>query len=133
MTPGLILKAALIWLGIACLAVVNGLVRENLFVPQFGTGVALLLSGLLLALIIFLVTYLSFNFIHGNKPRYFLVGLQWVFMTLAFEFLFGHFVAGKSWNELVQIFDITEGDLMLLVLLVTLLSPYWVSRLKRQV
>lgn len=134
MTAILILKTALIWLLIACLAVINGLLRENLFAPQFGMTVALPLSGVLLSLIIFLVSWLLLPFIRGDYQgshnRFLLVGLQWVLMTLAFEFLFGHFVAGKPWGEILQIFDVAGGNLMLLVLASCLVSPYLVSRLR---
>ncbi len=131
MTTSLILKAALIWFGIVCLAVLNGFVRENLIAPNFGMGVALPLSGILLSGAVFLVTYVSSGFIGARKPlSCILVGTQWVVMTLAFDFLLGYIVAGKSWWELLQIFNIASGNLFALVLVVTFLSPWLVARIK---
>jgi hypothetical protein len=131
MTSILIIKAALIWLGIACLAVGNGLVRENIIAPKLGASVALPLSGLMLSITVFAVTYFSFGFIGIRKPStYFLIGAQWVLMTLAFELLFGHFVSGKSWSALFQTFNVAKGDLFTLVLVVSFLSPYAVAKIK---
>lgn len=127
----IVIKAGLIWFCIVCLAIVNGLIREFLFVPLFGASAALPLSGLSLGVIIFAVAFMAIGFIGASsKKSCYLVGTQWVLMTLAFEFLFGHFVAGKSWQELMQVFNLARGDLFLLVLLTSFLSPHIVARIK---
>ena len=58
------------------------------------------------------------------------VGALWVLMTLAFDFLFGYFVADRSWSTLLDVFDISGGNLFTLVLLVSLFSPYVAFRMK---
>jgi hypothetical protein len=127
-------KAAIIWFLIACLAVVNGLLREQLLAPKLGMAVALPLSGLSLSVIVFAVTYWLFFLIRGgNASTYLLLGLQWVLMTLAFEFLFGHYVAGKSWATLRAGLNPLTGDLFSLVLVVSLLSPSVVARMKGEI
>ncbi len=131
MTALPITRAALIWLLIACLAVANGVLRENVMAPITGMGMALPLSGISLSLIVLVVSYFSLGFLGVRTAAiYWLIGLQWVVMTLAFEFLFGHFVVGKSWSTLLQTFNLAKGDLFLLVLLVSLVSPYLMARLK---
>ena len=131
MTPAIFFKASLIWLAIACLAVLNGILRQQLVAPMLGSGLALPISGITLSLMVFLVTYIFIGFFRTTEPAdYFLIGAQWVVMTLAFEFLFGHFVVGKSWGQLLQTFNIAQGDLFLVVLVVSLLSPYAAARIK---
>lgn len=120
MTILIFLKASLIWLLIAALAVVNGIFREQVLVPALGAKSALLVSGLMLALIVLLVTFACFRWL---AEPYWRIGVLWLVMTLLFEFSFGHYVAGKSWPELLQVFNIFRGDLFLLVLLVTLAAP----------
>ena len=44
-------------------------------------------------------------------------GGAWVVLTILFEFGFGHYVAGDSWSELLENYDVTEGELWVLVLL----------------
>ena len=131
MSLSLLVKAGLVWVVIAALAIFNGVLRESLFVPQWGRGLALPLSGLSLCAIVFSVTYLSFSFLGERTANtYLLIGLEWVIITLAFEFLFGHWVAGKAWNEILQTFNILKGDLFILVLLTSLLSPVLVAKMK---
>ena len=126
-----IYRAAVIWLLIAVLAVVNGLLRESVLVPLLGHALALPLSGLSLSLIVIVVTYLSIPFLgDGSVLGYWLIGVQWVVMTLAFEFLFGHFVVGTSWSALLETFNLAKGDLFSLVLLVSLCSPYLLARFR---
>jgi glyoxylase-like metal-dependent hydrolase (beta-lactamase superfamily II) len=45
-------------------------------------------------------------------------------LTVAFEFGFGHFIAGKSWDDLRADYDVFRGRLWVLVLLTTTVAPY---------
>jgi hypothetical protein len=45
-------------------------------------------------------------------------------MTLAFEFLFGHFVAGHSWARLLQDYNLLAGRVWVLLLAWVALAPY---------
>jgi hypothetical protein len=51
------------------------------------------------------------------------VGLFWLVLTVTFEFLFGRYVAGASWEALLADYDVLRGRLWPLVLLTTLLAP----------
>ncbi len=129
MTLNLALKAGSLWLVLAVLAVVNGLFREKVLVPGLGLDLALPLSGLILALMIFVMAYVAIPWFGENTATGFLlVGMQWVIMTLLFEFLFGHYVAGKSWQDLLQVFNVLKGDLFLVVLVVSLFAPCLAAR-----
>ena len=132
MTPTLFLKAAVVWCIIAVFAVLNGMIRENVFIPYLGEGISLPLSGITLSIIIFAITYFTFNIFGKNKYQaYIYVGILWVTMTLLFEFIFGHYVLKISWVELLQVFNIFEGNLFVLALIVSLISPALVSHLKK--
>jgi hypothetical protein len=131
MTKSMVFRAAVIWLGIVCFAVVNGMVRDEIVAPRLGENFALPLSGFILSIIVFVVAYFSFSFM-GAKTRItcVFIGIQWVLMTLTFEFVFGHFVVGKSWSDLIQVFNVARGNLFLLVLFVSFLSPSIVAKTK---
>lgn len=131
MTIRLFLNAGLIWIVIAVLAIANGAFRENILVPALGHSFALAASGVSLSILVFTVTCISFPLIARNDTRtYFLIGLQWVSMTLIFEFVYGHYVAGQSWGSLLQVFNIMKGDLFIVVLITSLVSPLLVARLR---
>lgn len=132
MTVNLFLKTSMIWLIIALLAIINGLFRENVLVGMIGPNMAVPVSGITLSMIVLIVTYVSFPlFGKHHALTYFVIGLQWVLMTLLFEFIFGHYVMGKSWFSLLQVFDIMKGDLFIIVLIVSLFSPLLVAKIKK--
>ena len=134
MTINLFLKTSMIWLVIALMAIINGILRENVLIPNLGPHIAIPASGMMLSILVFIVTYLSFPLFGKHHTfSYLFIGVQWVFMTLLFEFIFGHYVMGKSWSTLLQVFDIRKGDLMIVVLLVSLISPLFVARIKNNI
>ena len=57
------LRATGAWLIIVMAALLNGAFREVILVPATGTGTALLLSGVLLALLVFLISLASIKII----------------------------------------------------------------------
>lgn len=131
MNSTLFLKACGIWLLMAVLAIANGALRDSWLAQLIGPATALPLSGLSLAGLIFIATWLCFPLIGNSKPStYWLVGLQWLVMTLLFEFPFGHYVLGKPWPELLQAFDVGGGNLFSLALLASLLAPQLVAKFK---
>ncbi len=51
------------------------------------------------------------------------IGLIWLLLTVGFEFLFGHFIAGHSWSRLGQDYNLLAGRVWILVLLVITFAP----------
>lgn len=131
MTIILVTKATAVWLIIALLAFANGVLRETILEPLPGANVALPLSGILLSVIIFFVTYLVFSFFgNQNSVTYLFIGGQWLLMTLFFEFIFGYYVFGQSLGEIFQVFNVLKGNLFIIALISSLISPYSVARIK---
>jgi hypothetical protein len=127
----LILKAIVLWFIIVILAIVNGAIREKLLTPAIGSEIALLLSGLLLSILILLVAFVTMPFFGSSESKtYIFIGAIWFLLTLSFEFLFGHFVVGKSWHEIIQVFNIKKGDLFTVALFASLISPWLSAKLR---
>ena len=127
----ILLKSTGIWFVIVIAAVLNGLLREKVLVPSIGGELALSASGIILSALVFSIEFVFVPFIGAIEARtYVLVGFWWVVLTLAFEFLFGHFVMGKSWQEIVQVFNIKKGDVFIVVLIVTAVSPWLAARIR---
>jgi hypothetical protein len=59
------------------------------------------------------------------------VGALWSVLTLAFEFVVGHYGFGKAWSELLADYDLRHGRIWVAVLIVTLLAPLWAVRLRQ--
>lgn len=129
----IILKAFGIWLLMAAVAIGNGLVREDLLVRWLGRETALLVSGILLAVLVFVITYGCLPMFGRQRHSGYLgIGLFWAACTILFEFGFGHFVANKTWWKISQVFNCLHGNLFSLVILVTLFSPWLAARLRRK-
>jgi len=123
-------KATAVWMVTVVVPIANAGLREKVVAPFLGTSVALPLSGITLSLLIFLLS-LAFVPWFGKleKSGYFKIGLLWVALTLCFEFTLGHFVQGKSWSEVMRVFDVTKGDLFSLAIISSLVSPWLAAKL----
>jgi hypothetical protein len=119
------------WLGLVILAIMNGIVRVKVYAPfmddltahQVSTLIGIFLFGIYIWLLTGIIKIES-------SQQALLVGLLWLVMTVAFEFLFGHYVAGHPWSRLFQDYNIFKGRVWLLVLIWTTLAPYIFYRVR---
>lgn len=119
------------WLGILVLAVANGLLREAVLMPALGKRPAFVLSGVLLSALILAAAYFSLPWF-GRAPAatYVAVGLGWLVLTLAFEVVFGRFLRGQPWPQILGAYTFKAGNIWPVVLLVTAAAPYLAARLR---
>jgi len=114
-----------VWLLILPLMVANGILRETALVGLLGRRGADLASAVLGIAIILAVTrpFLrrSTSRSRGSLAR---VSAIWLVLTVAFEFLFGHYVDGKSWSELTANYQVWNGALWPFVLAALVASPF---------
>lgn len=61
------------------------------------------------------------------------IGALWMVLTIAFEFLFFHFVEGCSWSQLLANYNIFKGRVWVVVLVWVAIAPCIFYRLHRQV
>jgi hypothetical protein len=117
-------RAAIVWFGIMLLAILNGAARDILFAPRMGDPGARALSCVTLSALIVAVTWVSLRWIgpvsSGDAWR---TGAAWLVMTLAFEFIAGHYLFRTPWPLLLADYNLLAGRLWVLVLVVTLAAP----------
>lgn len=117
-------RAAGVWFGIMLLAILNGAARDNLFVPRMGDLAARALSCVTLSMLILGVTWVSLRWIApASTIDAWRIGAAWLAMTLAFEFLAGHYLFRTPWPALLADYNLLAGRLWVLVLVATLLAP----------
>lgn len=127
----LVLKAVTAWFLILVLAMLNGIFREALLLPQMGKPAAFLLSGCLLSFFIIAVAVaLARRLELTSTSRCMSVGCLWLFLTIVFEFGLGGMVQGKSWAEMLEAYTFKDGNIWPLVLVVTLFAPLLAARLR---
>jgi hypothetical protein len=114
----------LLWVGLLFLAIINGALRDFTYLKTLGEHRAHQLSTILLLLLIFVYSYFVFGYWNlGSEKEAILVGVLWLILILAFEFLFGHFVAKHSWEKLLRDYNIFKGRLWILILIWTAIVP----------
>jgi hypothetical protein len=125
-------KALAIWFVIMILAVLNGGVREAVITPRLSEEAGHIISTVILCALILLVTWLGIGWMDPRSQRHVvLIGFTWVALTLAFEFLVGHYVFGSSWEKLLADYNVFRGRVWPLVPLICLMAPvlaYWLKR-----
>jgi len=112
-----------VWLIILILAVINGIIRDYTYKSHP-------LSSLILSIVIFLITFLFLKVgtYSEDTKTYLLLGLMWVILTVAFEFLFFHYITNHSWEELISNYNIIQGNLWIIVVISTGIAPWLMSR-----
>jgi membrane-anchored protein YejM (alkaline phosphatase superfamily) len=120
----MIFKATFIWVLLLGLAVLNGTAREFVFAPRWGAQAAHVASTLILCAAIFVVALLFTRWMAPKSRRgALLIGAVWLALTLAFEFLAGHYLFGSSWERLFADYNLLRGRVWILVLVATLFAP----------
>ena len=117
-------RASAAWIGLLVMAVLNGGVREWALTPWLGDAAAHRLSTITLCALILVLAWLAIPWIGPGTPGdAWTVGLAWVTLTLAFEFLAGRYTFGRPWAELLADYDVLAGRIWPLVLVTTLMAP----------
>lgn len=129
------LRALLAWLGFAALAVACGALRVKLVEPLVGPAAGHVLGTLAVCLLLFLlirrfVRRIVWRSGASGPARLSALGGFWAALTIAFEFGFGHYVAGHPWERLLADYDLFAGRIWVLVLVVLGLGPLLASRLE---
>lgn len=120
----MLFKAFVIWMLLLVLAVLNGAVRDLFISPRLGEQAGHVISTVILCATIFLVAWLSLPWISADSVRdALLVGLQWVALTVAFEFLAGHYLFGHTWERLLADYNLFCGRIWVFVLAANLVAP----------
>jgi hypothetical protein len=122
-----------VWLLLAIAMSANGAFRELVLRPGVGPGTAEVVSAVLgIVIIVGITGWLLRPTTRRPIARVVTVSALLVGLTIAFEFLFGHYVDGKTWSELIANYAFWRGRLWSLVLLALALMPFvwgrWLAR-----
>jgi hypothetical protein len=122
----------LAWLPMVFIAIGNGAIREGWYgkylselqAHQISTVTGVLLFGGYIWLLIRIWR-------PASAEQAIAIGLVWLGMTIAFEFLFGHYVAKRSWSDLLHDDNIFAGRVWLVVVVWVTLVPYLFYQLQK--
>jgi hypothetical protein len=121
---GLIIKALGVWIILLILAINNGFLRQKVLLGPLGESRAHQVSSVILSVAIFLLSYVFVKLqSEYGISAFAIVGILWLCMTIAFEFIFGHYVMKHSWQKLIEDYNLAKGRIWVVVLIVTLAAP----------
>jgi len=117
-------RVVLMWCALLVIASINGMAREAVLIPRTGEVAGRAISTLALSAFIVIFTWISIPWIGPRSAEQaWAVGIVWVLLTLAFEFLAGHYLFHNPWNQLLEDYNVLRGRIWILVLITTLVSP----------
>jgi hypothetical protein len=121
------------WIGLVPIGILNGVIRQTTYggvlpelaAHQISTATGILLFGLC-------IWWLNRKWPLASTAQAWLVGGTWLMLTIAFEFVFGHYVMGNSWNHLLSDYNLLKGRLWVFVLIWITLAPRVFCHAKRK-
>jgi hypothetical protein len=118
-------RYVLAWVPMVAIAIANGALREAICgkrMSELRAHQVSTLSGIVLFTVyIWGVTTVWPLQTSGQAIA---VGITWLLLTLAFEFLFGHYVAGHSWSRLLHDYNVLAGRVWVLIPIWVAVAPY---------
>lgn len=125
------IRAFSIWVLIALLEVVHGIVRAKVIAPKTGDLRSRQIGVFTGSLIFFVITMMSFEWMGIKTASEALtIGGIWLFCMLIFEFSVGYFVFHFSLKFLLNDFNVMKGRLLAFGMLFLALSPYIVGKIR---
>ncbi|XHX78678.1 MAG: hypothetical protein RBJ76_01735 [Stenomitos frigidus ULC029] len=120
----MIVRYILAWMPMVLIGIFNGIIRESTYGKQLSelrshqlsTVTGIVFFGFYIGLLIHFWGFAS-------PEQALTVGLIWVALTVVFEFIFGHFVAGQTWSQLLGDYNLFAGRLWGVLLLWLALAP----------
>jgi hypothetical protein len=126
----MILRYVLAWIPMISIGIVNGTLREATYGKHLNELQAHQVSTIIgIALFGSYVWGLTHLWRLESTTQAIVIGVIWFGLTIAFEFIFGHYVAGHSWSRLFQDYNLFAGRVWLLVLLWIAIAPWLFYRL----
>ncbi|MDH3370764.1 MAG: hypothetical protein OEM31_05485 [Gammaproteobacteria bacterium] len=119
------LKYIFAWVPMLFIAIANGVLRQVWYAKYLSELKAHQLSTLIGALLIGIYIWVIVrSWIPTSARQAVAIGMVWLGLTVTFEFLFGHFVAGHSWLRLLQDYNLLAGRVWILLLFWVAVAPY---------
>lgn len=124
-------KALAIWLVLILAEILHGILRGVLLVPRVGEFRSNQIGVFTGSAIILALTWAFVRWLGASRTSQLLgIGVLWLCLTLAFEFLFGHFVVGASWERLLEDYNLLQGGLLPIGMAVLVLAPLIAAKIR---
>jgi hypothetical protein len=124
-------RALVVWCILIGVEFTHGTLRTIFLVPVVGDFRSRQIGVFTGSVLILAVAYVLVPWLHASGRRVLgLVGVLWLALTVVFEFGFGHFVLGRSWENLASDYNILRGGFLLIGMAVLMFAPVVAARMR---
>lgn len=129
----MILKYFIAWFPATLIGIINGSIRVYGYQQLTGELAGHIISTVTFILLFALYVWLLEKYLPlKSTEQSMIIGAMWLFMTATFEFIFGHYVVGHSWEKLFYDYNILEGRVWIFALISILLTPYIIYKINNK-
>jgi hypothetical protein len=126
-----LVRAAVVWVLLMAAEIVHGIARTLWLAPLVGDFRARQVAVFSGSLLVVLIASVTIGWIQVPAARLLIpIGLLWVVLTVGFEIGFGRLILGYPWDRLASDYNLPEGGLLPIGLLVMALSPWLATRIR---
>jgi hypothetical protein len=120
----MVYRYILFWLGLPVIGIINGAIREIVYKEALGELFAHQVSSFTAVVLFSLYVWvLEGTWKPSSSCQAVAIGCIWLLLTIAFEFLFGHYVMKLPWDALIADYNVFEGRFWSIVVFWIGLSP----------
>ena len=119
-----IYKHILWWFAFPFIAIFNATLRELIYKKPLGDLAAHQIStvtGIIIFAVVFYFIFKKWKI--ESAKQAILIGVTWLGLTILFEFGFGHYIMGNSWQKLLHDYNLVEGRVWSLFLVWITIAP----------
>ena len=125
-------KYAVAWVPMVLVAIANAALRENVLAKRLSELEAHQASTATAVVFFGIYIWILFRIWRPESSGQALaIGFMWLGLTVAFEFLFGHYAMGHPWSRLFHDYNLLAGRVWVVVLVWVTIAPYICYRLQR--
>jgi len=127
-----IFRVLTVWLILIAAEILHGIARAVLLVPYVGLFRSNQIGVFTGSVIILAIALVFVRWMGSSRSSQLLwIGMMWAVLTLAFEISFGRLVVGVTWERLLSDYNVLEGGLLPLGMIVLVLSPLVAGKVRR--
>jgi hypothetical protein len=127
----MLIRAIGVWLVIITAEIISGTLRRLWLIQVVGETRAGQIGFVVGVIIIVTTAWLFARWMRAESTlALLLIGLLWAALTLSFEIALGRLVLNYSWARIAADYDLSEGGLMSIGLVLLLVAPLIASRMR---
>jgi hypothetical protein len=127
-------RGFIVWLIIVFAEIIHGMIRGIFLVPVVGDLRSRQIGVFTGSIIILFIAVMSIRWIGATKPSQLLmIGILWLFLMLGFEVAFGRFVMGLPLARIADDYNLAQGGLLPIGLLVLTAAPLIAAKIRKRI